>query len=64
VRRPPVPAFIAELFAEPVARNGLLAGSAALFAPALWERQRAGVEIFPDSIPATYAAWSRAFTSA
>ncbi len=35
MRRPPVPAFIAELFAEPVARNGLLAGSAALFAAAL-----------------------------
>jgi len=35
VRRPPVPAFFAELFAEPTARNGLLAGSAALFAAAL-----------------------------
>ena len=35
MRRPSVPAFIAELFAEPVARNGLLAGSAALFAAAL-----------------------------
>ena len=35
MRRPPVPAFIAELFAEPTARNGLLAGSAALFAAAL-----------------------------
>jgi hypothetical protein len=35
VRRPPVPAFIAELFADPTARNCLLAGSAALFAAAL-----------------------------
>ena len=35
MRRPRVPAFIAELFAEPVARNGLFAGSAALFAAAL-----------------------------
>jgi MFS family permease len=35
VRRPAVPQFIAELFAAPIPRNGLLAGSAALFAAAL-----------------------------
>jgi DHA2 family multidrug resistance protein-like MFS transporter len=35
VRRPAVPEFIAALFAEPAARNGLLAGAAALFAAAL-----------------------------
>ncbi len=35
MRRPPVPAFIADLYADPTARNGLLAGSAALFAAAL-----------------------------
>ena len=35
MRRPPVPAFIADLFADPTARGGLLAGSAALFAAAL-----------------------------
>ncbi|HET9345712.1 MAG TPA: MFS transporter [Candidatus Limnocylindrales bacterium] len=33
--RPPVPAFIADLFADPTARSGLLAGSVALFAAAL-----------------------------
>jgi MFS transporter, DHA2 family, multidrug resistance protein len=35
VRRPPIPEFIATLFEEPAARNGLLAGAAALFAAAL-----------------------------
>jgi MFS family permease len=35
VPRPPIPAFIADLFVEPVPRSGLLAGSAALFAAAL-----------------------------
>jgi MFS family permease len=35
VRRPTVPAFIADLFADPTARSGLLAGSAALVAAAL-----------------------------
>jgi DHA2 family methylenomycin A resistance protein-like MFS transporter len=35
VPRPPVPAFIADLFHDPTARSGLLAGSAALFAAAL-----------------------------
>jgi MFS family permease len=34
VRRPAVPRFIAELFDDPAARSGLLAGSAALFAAA------------------------------
>jgi DHA2 family methylenomycin A resistance protein-like MFS transporter len=35
VRRPPVPRFIADLFDDPTARRGLLAGSVALFAAAL-----------------------------
>ena len=35
VRRPSVPSFIAEVFADPAARNGLLVGSVSLFAAAL-----------------------------
>jgi MFS family permease len=35
VRRPPIPGFIANLFADPTARSGLIAGSAALVAAAL-----------------------------
>jgi DHA2 family multidrug resistance protein-like MFS transporter len=50
VPRPPVPRFISELFVEPTARNGLLAGSAALFAAALDPR------VWGASLPSVQAA--------
>jgi MFS family permease len=50
VRRPAAPAFIAELFAEPAARTGLLAGSAALFAAAL------DPKVWGPSLPTVQAA--------
>jgi MFS family permease len=50
VRRPAVPSFVAELFAEPLPRNGLLAGSAALFAAAL------DPKVWGPSLPTVQAA--------
>jgi CRISPR-associated Cas5-like protein len=50
VRRPPLPAFIADVVAEPRARNALLAGSAALFAAGLDPR------VWSASLPSVQAA--------
>jgi MFS family permease len=50
VRRQPIPAFIADLFEDPTARSGLLAGSAALFAAAL------DPKVWGPSLPTVQAA--------
>jgi MFS family permease len=50
VRRPPLPAFIADVVAEPRSRNALLAGSAALFAAGLDPR------VWSASLPTVQAA--------
>jgi MFS family permease len=50
VRRPSLPAFIAEVVAEPRARNALLAGSVALFAAGLDPR------VWSASLPSIQAA--------
>jgi DHA2 family methylenomycin A resistance protein-like MFS transporter len=50
VRRPPVPSFVGDLFADPTARNGLLVGSAALFAAAL------DPKVWGPSLPTVQAA--------
>ncbi len=50
MRRPPLPAFVADVFAEPRARNALLAGSAALFAAGL------DPKVWSASLPSVQAA--------
>ena len=50
MRRTAIPAFIADLFADPTARSGLLAGSAALVAAAL------DPKIWGPSLPNVQAA--------
>ena len=50
MRRPPVPAVIAELFEAPVARNGLIAGTLALVAAAL------DPKVWSSSLPTVQAA--------
>jgi len=50
MRRPPLPAFVAEIVAEPRARRALLAGSAALFAAGL------NPQVWSASLPSVQAA--------
>ena len=50
MRRPPLPAFIGDLFVDPVAKGALLAGSLALFAAAL------DPQVWSPALPSVQAA--------